>query len=140
LGPWGFGNLGEGEFDLGGPVDRSFRRRGQHLVVAGALLGALIGAALGLIMEDAQISTAVAAPVRARGAVLAVSPPSSHPPASRAAGLGDRSDGNNSSGEQRAESPDRPDKRDSKAHKDREGGRDKPGGHGKDKPGKGKDK
>jgi hypothetical protein len=42
-------------------VDRSFRRRGQHLVVVGALLGAVIGTTLGLIAEDAQTSTAVAA-------------------------------------------------------------------------------
>jgi len=108
-------------------------------MVAAALLGALIGAALGLIVEDGQTSTAVAAPGRARGAVLAVNPPSSHPPASRAVGSGNRTAGNDSSGEWRAESPDRPDKRDGKAHKDREGGQDKPGGHGKDKPGKGKD-
>jgi hypothetical protein len=120
-------------------VDRSVRRRGQLLVAVGALLGALIGVALGLVVEDAGTSTAVAAPGRARGAVLAVSPPSSHPPASRAAGSGNRTDGDDSSGEQRTESPDRPDKRDGKGHKDREGGRDKPGGHGKDKPGKGKD-
>jgi hypothetical protein len=139
LGSWGFGNVVR-VFDLGGPVDRSFRRRGQFLVVVGALLGALIGAAVGLVVEEAQTSTAVAAPGRARGAVLAVSPPSSHPPASRAAGSGNRTDGNESSGEQRAESPDRPDKRDGKAHKDGNGGRDKPGGHDKDQPGKGKDK
>ena len=112
---------------------------GQVLVVVGALLGALIGAALGLIVEDAQTSTAVAAPGRARGAVLAVSPPSSRPLASRAAGSGNRTDGNGSSGEQRAESPDRPDKHDGKAHKDREGGRDKPGGHGRTRPARGKD-
>jgi hypothetical protein len=120
-------------------VDRSLRRRGQVLVVVGAMLGALIGAALGLVAEDAQTRTAVAAPGRARGAVLAVSP-SSHPPASRAAGSGNRTDGNDSSGEQRAESPDRPDKRDGKAYKDRKDGRDEPGGRGKDKPAKGKDK
>lgn len=108
-------------------MDQSFRRRGQFLVVVGALLGALIGAALGLVVEEAQTSTAVAAPGRARGAVLAVSPPSSHPPASRAADSGNRTDGNESSGEQRAESPDRPDKRHGNAHKDRAGGRDKPG-------------
>jgi hypothetical protein len=121
-------------------VDRSLRRRGQLLVVVGALLGALIGAALGLIVEDAQTSTAVAAPGHARGAALAASSPNSHPPASRAAGSGNRTDGNDSSGEQRAKSPDRPDKRDGKAYKDRKDGRDEPGGRGKDQPGKGKDK
>ena len=121
-------------------MDQSFRRRGQFLVVVGALLGAVIGAALGLVVEEAQTSTAVAAPGRARGAVLAVSPPSSHPPASRAAGSGNRTDGNEPSGEQRAESLDRPDKRDGKTHKNGDGGRDKPGGHDKDQPGKAKDK
>jgi hypothetical protein len=37
-------------------VDRSLRRRGQLLVVVGALLGALIGTALGLIdgIENAR--------------------------------------------------------------------------------------
>jgi hypothetical protein len=120
-------------FELGGPVDRSLRRRGQHLVVVGALLGALIGTALGLIAEDAQTSTAVAA----SGPALAASPPSSNPPASRAAGSWD---GNDSSGNQRAEPPGRPDKRDGKAQKDRAGGKDKPGkGKGQDE-GRGKGK
>jgi hypothetical protein len=105
-------------------VDRSLRRRGQHLVVVGALLGALIGTALGLIVEDAQTSMAVAAPGPGRGAALAASPPTSHPPPSRAAGSGDGSD---SSGNQRVEPPGRPDKRDGNAHKDRAGGKDKPG-------------
>jgi hypothetical protein len=115
-------------------VDRLNRRRGQHLVVVGALLGALIGTALGLIAEDAQTSTTVAAGP-GRGATLAASPPSSHPPASRAAGA---RDGNDSSGNQRAEPPGRPDKGDGNARKDRAGGKDKPS-KGKDK-GKGKDK
>jgi hypothetical protein len=115
-------------------VDRSFRRGGQVLVVVGALLGALIGTALGLIAEDAQTSTAVVATGPGRGAALAATPPTSHPPPSRAAGSGD---GNDSSGNQRAEPPGRPDKRDGNAHKGRAGGRDKPGGRGKDKPGKG---
>jgi hypothetical protein len=117
-------------------VDRSLRHRGQFLVVVGALLGALIGTALGLIGEDAQTSTAVVAPGPGRGAALAASPPSSHPPPSRAAGSGD---GNDSSGNQRAAPPGRPAKRDGNAHKDRAGGKDKPG-KGKDKPGKGKGK
>ena len=116
-------------------MDRSLRRRGQFLVVVGALLGALIGTALGLIVQDAQTSTAVAASGLGRGAALAASPPTSHPPQSRAAGSGD---GNDSSGNQRAEPPGRPDKRDGNANKDRAGGKDKPGkGKGKDK-GKGK--
>lgn len=118
-------------------MDRSLRRRGQILVVAGALVGALIGTALGLIVQDAQPSTAVAAPGPGRGAALAASPPTSHPPASRAAGS---RDGNDSSGNQRAEPPGRPDKRAGNAHKDRAGGKDKPS-KGKDKgKGKGKDK
>jgi hypothetical protein len=103
-------------------VDRSLRRRGQFLVATGALVGALIGTTLGLIVEDAQTSTAVAAPGPGRGAALAASPPTSHPPASRAAGSGD---GNDPPGTQRAEPPGRPDKRDGKAHKDRAGGKDK---------------
>src|SRR5512132_3246929 len=130
----GSGKVVKVVFELGGPVHRSFRRRGQFLVVVGALVGALIGTTLGLIAEDAQPSTAVAAAGLGRGAALAASPPSSHPPASRTAGAGH---GNDSSGTQRAESPGRPDKRDGNAHKDRAGGKDKPG-KGKDKPGKGK--
>jgi hypothetical protein len=116
-------------------VDRLSRRRGQHLVVVGALLGAFIGTTLGLIAEDAQPSTAVAASEPAPGAALAASPPNSHPPPSRAAGS---RDGNDPSGNQRAEPPGRLDKRDGNAHKGRAGGRDKPGGRGEDKPGKGK--
>ena len=110
-------------------MDRSLRHRGQFLVVVSALLGALIGTALGLLGEDAQTSTAVAAPGPGRGAALAASPPSSHPPPSRAAGSGD---GNDSPGNQRAAPPGRPAKRDGNAHKDRAGGKDKPGkGKGK---------
>jgi hypothetical protein len=59
----------------------------------GALLGTVIGVALGLVVEDAQTSTAVAAPGRARGAALAASLPSSQPPASRVAGSGNRTNG-----------------------------------------------
>jgi hypothetical protein len=138
----GLGNLGRDVFDLGGPVDRSLRHRGQQLVVVGAVLGALIGVALGLAVEDAQPSTALAPPGRAREAALAARSSSGQPPASRAAGSGSRTHGNESSGEQSAESADRPGKGHGKADKESEGGRDKPGGRGKDKPGKdkGKDK
>ena len=116
-------------------MDRSLRRRGQFLVVVGALLGALIGTALGLIVEDAETSAAVAAPGPGRGVALAASPPTSHPPASRAAGCGY---GNGSPGNLRAEPPGRPDKRVGKAKNDRAGGKDKPSkDKGKDK-GKGK--
>jgi len=113
-------------------VNRSLRRLGQLLVVMGALLGATIGVALALIVENAENSRAVVASGRERAAVLAVSPSSSQPPASRAAGSGNRTDGNDSAGNQRAESADRPDNRHGKAHKGRAGGRDK-SGKGKDK-------
>ena len=134
FGSAGVGNVVRVVFELGGPMNRSLRRRGQLLVVVGALLGALIGTALGLIVEDAQTSTAVAAGP-GRGAALAASSPSSHPLPSRAAGSGD---GNDSSGNQRAEPPGRPDKRDGNAHKDRAGGKDKPGqGQGQARQGQG---
>jgi len=120
-------------------VDRSLRQLGQLLVVMGALLGAMLGVGLALIIEHAESSRPVAVAGPERAAVLAAHPPSSQPPASRAAGSGNRTDGNDSAGNQRAESADRPDNRHDKAHKDRAGGRDKPG-KGKDKPGKGKDK
>ena len=73
-----------------------------------------------------------------RGAALAASSLGNQPPASRAADSGDQSDGNQSSGTQQAESADRPGKRDAKAHKHREAGRDKPGNRGRDKAGKDK--
>jgi hypothetical protein len=135
FGSAGVGNVVRVVFDLGGPVDRSLRRRGQFLVVVGALLGALIGTALGLIAEDAQTSTAVAASGPGRGAALAASPPTNHPPPSRAAGSGD---GNDFPGNQRTEPPGRPDKRAGNANKDPAGGKDKPS-KGKDK-GKGNGK
>jgi hypothetical protein len=126
-------------FNLGGLVDRSLRRRGQFLVVVGALLGALIGVGLGLAVEDAGTSRAVAAP--GHGAALAATPPDNQPPASRTAGSGSRTAGNDSSGSQHAESADRPDKRHGKAQKDGDGRQDKPGidQHGKDNQGKGQD-
>jgi hypothetical protein len=99
----------------------------------------LIATALGLITEDAQTSTAVAAPGTWRGAALAASPPNSQPQPSRAASSDDPANGNDSAGDQRAEPPGRPDKRDGNAHNDQAGGKNKPG-KGKDKPGKGKGK
>jgi hypothetical protein len=60
-------------------VDVSLRRLGQLPVVMGALLGAVLGVALALLVEYAETSRAVAAPRRERVAVLAASPPSSHP-------------------------------------------------------------
>jgi hypothetical protein len=139
LGSWGFGNLERWVRSwrlLEAVVDRSLRRRGQSLVVVGALVGALIGTLLGLVVGGAEPSTRGAAEPAA-GAALAASSPGSQPPASRA-GSGHRSDANPSSGTQQAESTDRPGKRDAKAHQHREAGRDKPRDRGKDKPGKGK--
>jgi hypothetical protein len=128
-------------------VDRSLRRRGQLLVVAGALLGAVIGAGLSLVVGDPVTSRAGAVPARERGVTLAATPPSSQPPASRAAvSSGNPADGNDPSGTQRSESADRAGKRDGKAGKNGEGHWDQPGhgrnepGHGNDEAGKGKDK
>lgn len=118
-------------------MDRSLRRRGQSLLAVGALVGALIGTLLGLIVGDAEPSTRVRAEPAA-GAALAANSPGSQPPASRAAGSGDQSDANQSSGTKQAESADRSGKRDAKAHKHREAGHDKSGNLGKDKPGKDK--
>ncbi len=132
-------------FNIGRLEGRSLRRRGQRLVVVGALLGALIGVGLALAMEDAGTSRAMAAPER--GAVLAISRPSSQPPVSRTAGAGNRTAGNDTSGSQPVESADRSDKAHGKARKEGEGRQDKPGNdkpgkdkHRKGEPGKGKDK
>ena len=75
----------------------------QLLVVMGALLGAIIGVVLALIVENAENTRAVVASRRERAAVVAASPSSSQPPASRAAGSGNRTDGNDSAGNQGAE-------------------------------------
>ena len=64
------------------------RRRGQFLVVVGALLGALSGVVLGLAVDNPQTPTAVAAPGRAGGAALAAHPPSSQPSTSESTGSG----------------------------------------------------
>jgi hypothetical protein len=128
-------------------VNRLLRRRGQVLVVVGALLGTLIGVVLGLAVRDPQAPTAVAALGREDGAVLAVHPPSRQPSASQPAGSGERADGDGSSGSQRTKPPDRPDHGHGNGGKDGEGRQDKAGNGkpGKDapangKPGKGKDK
>ena len=121
-------------------MDRSIRRLGQLLVVMGALLGAVLGVSLALIVEHAETSRAVAALGRERAAVLAASPASSEPPASRAARSQDSADGSGSSGNQRAQSAGRADQHAGKADKNRESHRDKAGSRGKDKPGKGNDK
>ena len=90
-------------FDIGGPAERSLRRRGQFLVVVGALLGALVGVVLGLAVEDLQTPTAVAAPGLADGVALAARPPSSQPTPSQSTGSGDRADSDASTGRQRTE-------------------------------------
>jgi hypothetical protein len=118
-------------------VDRSLRRLGQLLVVMGALLGAVLGVSLALIVD--RLETSGMAPGREGAAVLSASSLGSQPPASRGARSEDSAAGGGSSANQRAESAGRADQRDSKAGKNREGRRDKPG-RGKDKPGKGKDK
>ena len=50
-------------------MDRSLRRRGQVLVVVGALLGALVGVVLGLAVKDGPAGTAVAVAGPAGGTV-----------------------------------------------------------------------
>jgi hypothetical protein len=120
-------------------VDRALRRLGQLLVVMGALLGAVLGVSLALIVDRLETSGMVVAPGREGAAVLSASSPGSQPPGSRGARSEDSAAGGGSSANQRAESAGRADQRDSKAGKNREGRRDKPG-RGKDKPGKGKDK
>ena len=98
-------------------MDRSSRRHGQFLVVVGALLGAFVGVVLGLAVEDRQTVAAVTAPGRAHGAVLAVTPPSSRPAASKAAGPGDAADGDQFIGRQQAQVADRPHHGHGEAHK-----------------------
>jgi len=123
-------------FDVEGPVAWSpRRRRGQFLVVVGALLGALTGVVLGLAVDNPQTPTAVAASGRAGGAALAAHPPSSQPIVSRTAGPGKSADGDASRGTQRAKPADRPNREHGNAGKDGDGRQGRPG---KDKPGKGK--
>ena len=117
---------------------RSLRPRGQLLVLVAALLGAVMGVAFGLTGERGD-TAAVAAPGRASRVAPATTPASSRPPASRAAGSGGQADSSDPAGHQRAESVDRPGEGHDKPHR-HERDRDKPGGHGKDKPGKDKGK
>jgi hypothetical protein len=121
--------------DSGRPVDRSRRRRGQFLVVVGALLGALSGVVLGVAVDDPQTPTSVAAAERAGGAALAVHPPSSQPTTSQTAGAGKSAGGDASTGRQPAKPADRPNNGARQAGKDGDGRQDKPS---KDKPSKGK--
>jgi hypothetical protein len=136
LGAWGSGKVG-GMFEIGGPEERSLRRRGQVLVVVGALLGAVSGIVLGLAVDDSQTPTAVVAPGQAGAAALAAQPPSSQPAASESTGSRERADGDASTGRQRTEPADRLSNGHGNAGKDSEGRQGKPS---KDKPGKGKDK
>jgi hypothetical protein len=120
-------------------VDRSLRRLGQLLVVMGALFGAVLGVSLALMVENADPSGAVA-PGRERAAVLAASPSSTTPSASRAAGTQDAGRGTDAPGNQRAESAGRGDQHDGKAGKKGGRGKDEADGRGKGKAGKAKDK
>jgi hypothetical protein len=122
-------------------VDRSSRRHGQFLVVVGALLGAFVGVVLGLAVEDdPQTVAAVAAPGRAHGAMLAVTPPSSRPAASQAADPGDGADSDQFIGRQRTQAADRPHHGHGKAHeagKEIRGNHKEPRGRADGAPGKG---
>jgi hypothetical protein len=123
-------------------VNRSPRSHGQFLVVVGALLGALVGVVLGLAVEDPQTVEAVAAPGRAHGAVLAVTPPSSRPATFQAAGPGDEAASDQFTGRQRTQEADQPDHGHGKAHKaGKEDGENhkEPHGRGNGAPGKGND-
>jgi hypothetical protein len=122
-------------FEVGGPTERSLRRRGQVLVVVGALVGALIGEVLGLAVEGPKNSAAAAAPGRTGGAALAAHPPSSQPSASQTAGSRNRADGDTSTNRQHTEPADRSSNGHGNAGKDGERRHDKPG---KDKPDNGK--
>ena len=117
------------------------RRRGQFLVVVGALLGALSGVVLGLAVDGPQTPMAVAAPGRAGGAVLAAHPPISQTTTSRTAESGKSAD-DASTGKQPTKPADRPNNGHDTAGKDGDGRKDKPSKDkpGKDKPGKGKKK
>ena len=120
-------------------MDASVRRLGQLLVAMAALLGAVLGVALALIVENTETSRADVALGRERAAVLAASPPSSQPPATRAASSADSADGSGSSADQRVGSAGRTDQRDGKpARTARAAGTRRD--HSKDKPSKEKRK
>jgi hypothetical protein len=125
LRPPGNGNLTRVGSSLGGFVDGSPRRRGQLLVVVGALLGTLVGVTLGLAVDDPGDGTATAAPGPDRGVALAASAPGSQPPTARTVGTG--------SGTEDAGPADRPGKA---RGEDRD--KPKPEGHGKGRTGKDK--
>jgi hypothetical protein len=104
-------------------VERSSRRRGQSLIVVGALLGALGGVALGLAVEDPQTSAVVAAPARVRGAAVAATPPTSQPAAAQPSSSGDRADGGEPTGRQRTQSVEHPGTARTKGGRDGKGSR-----------------
>ena len=121
-------------------MDRSSRRRGQSLVVVGALLGALSGVVLGLAVGDPQTSAAVAAPAHARDAVAAT-PPTSQPTASLPSGSGDWADSATSTGRLPTQSVKHPGRAKTTAGRDGKGsrkGEKESGEHANGKPGKGK--
>lgn len=125
-------------------MDRSPRRRGQSLVVVGALLGGLGGVVLGLAVEDPQTRAAVAAPARARGAAVPATRPTSQPTASQPTGSGDRADSAASTGRLRTQSVEHPAKAKTKAGRDGKGSRKgknkESSDHANGQPGKGNDK
>jgi hypothetical protein len=112
-------------------VDRSLRRRGQRLVVAGALLGAVAGAGLGVVVGRGETPRAVAAP--ARGASAAANRPSGRPSGTRATTPRPRA--GDGSGGRRIHLADHADRRD-KAAKHGKHDREKPDDRKKGKPGK----
>ena len=114
-------------------MNRLLCRRGQTLVVVGALLGAISGVTLGLAVEDTPGPATVVASGGERQAPVAASPPSTQPASSWAGGSVGRTDSDDSVGEQRAKSPNRADKRHDRTDKD---GRDKSKGPGEEKTGK----
>jgi hypothetical protein len=103
-------------------VDGSPRRRGQLLVV----VGALVGVNLGLVVDDPGAGTAAGAQAPDRGAAVAGATPGSQPPTSRTVGTGS-DDLAHQPGRARAKDRDRRDKASSE-------------GRGKDEPGKDKRK
>ena len=125
-------------------MDRSSRRRGQSLVVVGALLGALGGVALGLAVGCPQTSAAVAAPAPARSAAVAATPPTSQPTASQSSGSRDWADGAMSTGRLRIQSVKHPGRAKTKAGRDGKGSRKgenkESGDHANGKLGKGNGK
>lgn len=68
-------------------MDGSLRRRGQLLVVVGALLGAMVGVTLGLVVDDSGVRAAPAA-APDRGVAAAAATTGSQPPTSRTVGAG----------------------------------------------------